>query len=673
MRYSYLWLSSLLSKIPQPKEVARLLTLHSYPVDQLVKTGNDWVFDIDIPANRVPDSAGHIGVAREIAAITKTALNVPRALTKMSGEPASRAVSISVDEKTGCRYMASVVAGVKIKPSPRVIQERLISCGLRPINNIVDATNYIMLETGHPVHAFDYDKIAGKKIFVRFANSGETIETLDGMHVALSKNQIVIADTNGPLAIAGVKGGKRAEITPGTKNILLETAVFDSRLVRDTARSTGITTDASSRFSHGLPALMLDEVAERLLGLIQSVAGGVAKKGFVSSRWSRRHKMPISLRRSRIESVIGRDIPEREAYDILVRLGFRVSKKSKDEFLALTPSWRTDIECEEDLIEEVGRIFGYGKVEPRAPHMALLHPEESEEHYFSDKIRSYFRAFGFTEVQNYSFVAENIRSDAVSLELLNPISGDYRYLRSSLAGGIFKNVRDNIGHEKSLKLFEVGDVFRSIKKSPDTHLLFGAVMTGSGRSENLYFEAKGTVESLFAELGITDVWFEDIAGEKVGWPFSPNTVMHPYRAAFCKSDGTTIGVLFEAHPELRLKTPAVVIELSMKELLAKERVEYEFRPLPKYPAVVRDLAILVPKEEKVDDILDIIENAADGLLADVDLFDYYEENAIGEGHKSLAFHLVFQASDRTLTDSEVNNHIEKITKALRREGWEIRS
>lgn len=673
MRYSYSWLSSLLSKIPQPKEVARLLTLHSYPVDQLVKIGSDFVFDIDIPANRVPDSAGHVGVAREIAAITKASLKLPPTFIKSSSDSVSRAITIAVDEKVGCHYVASVIMGIIVKSSPRHIQERLLSCGLRPINNIVDATNYIMLETGHPVHAFDYDKIAGKKIFVRFAESGETMETLDGIHIALSPRHVIIADTKGPLAIAGVKGGKRAEITASTKNILCETAIFDPQLVRDTARATGIFTDASTRFSHGLPSGMLDDVASRLLSLIQSVAGGVAKKGFVSSGRKALQGAPVSLHPGRAESLLGHTIADEEIHTILLCLGFRVTKKSKEEFLVVSPVWRTDISCEEDLIEEVGRIFGYEKIVPRPPETVLLHPEESDEHYFADTIRSYVRAFGFTEIQNYSFEAHNKRSDTIPLELANPISKEYRYLRTSLAGGIFSTIGSNINYEKPLKIFEVGDVFRSMKKLPETRSLCAVAIAGAKNSEQTYFEMKGVVEALFSELGVTDVWFKDIAREDVQWPYSPRMLMHPYRAAFCKSNGTTLGVLYEVHPEASLKNSVIILELSMEELFTKERMTYEFRPLPKYPASVRDLAILVPKEEKVDDVLEIIQKAAGDLLRDVDLFDYYEEDTVSIDRKSLAFHLVFQAHDRTLTDMEVSKQVGRITQALGREGWEIRS
>lgn len=671
MVYSYEWLSTHVKKIPPPRELGELLTVHSYQVEEVRRTGNDYVLDIEILPNRFPDSAGHIGVAREITAITQSELLLPKTVLKKNGNSLAKYLKVKADFRGVRRYIISMLEDVRVKESTRLIQKRLKACGQRPINNIVDATNYVMLETGHPVHAFDLDKVQGGSIFVRFAKTGEKIKTQGGAELKLKAGHLVIADYAGPLAIAGVKGGGRAEITNKTKRVIFETAVFEPDIVRKTSKELGLVTDASQRFSHLLPYLELDRVAWRLLGLAQSMARGKASPHILDSHDKLPRKVPIELRRSRITSLLGREVPTKEVFGILRRLGARVTSKGEDAWLVIAPPDRLDISIEEDLVEEVGRIFGYKKIRAAAPLAVLAHPEEDEEHIMSDKLRLALKTFGFMEVLNYGLI--NVPDSGIELE--NPISGEYAFLRSSQLTGLLRNINTNLTYSRRQKLFELGHVFSRASGKPNAiqeyNLLTGvATFSDKARSENLFFEMKGVLDSLFREFGLGEFWFDDEDVDPT-WPFSPSRCMHPFRKAYLKSNSENVGVIFEVHPLFREGFNAVAFEIMVPQFMKQARAQYEFLPLPRYPAVVRDISLLVPREVRVDEVGGVLEHSGGNLLADTDLFDYYE-NGLDENKKSLAFHLLFQSPERTLTEEEVNKIMEKIVQRLNKEGWEVR-
>ncbi len=676
MKFSYSWLSDFVEKIPSPSKLSELLTRHAYQVESVQSVGRDTVFDIDILPNRFPDSSGHLGLAREIRALLSKKIipEIPRAHTLLATQPKSLRISLGSSDTQ--RYMVGMVRDAKVKKSPKKIEERLLACGLRPINSIVDVTNYIMLETGNPVHAFDYDKLEGKTIFVRLAKEGEEIETIDETRVHLKKNHLVIADAKGPIAIAGIKGGKRAAIDEKTRRVVFEAAVFDPTRIREASKEIGLTTDASSRFSQGLPAAELEHTMWRLLDFVEETLSGIIESAPIDIYQKKQLSAGVLVRGEYVARLLGREISEKDIREILERLGFLVIQKQKGIFSVMAPSWRLDITCKEDVIEEIGRVFGYDRVLARPPHAALVHPEKNEAHDFYDTVRSRFKALGFFEVVNYAFeskVETQIdRGAEAHLELVNPISEDSRYLRGSLIHGFLKNIRSNSAREKNLRFFEVGEIFRRGKK-PEEYTIIAAFLSEPKKTSRLYFEAKGVVETLFAQCGLTEVWFEDVDGAETPWPLSQKTVMHPYRSAFVKIEEETVGVLYELHPVLGLKTQAVGIELLAPKILERVEDTYEFRPLPKYPAIVRDLAVVVSKDDRVDDVMEFLEAAAGMLLGDIDLFDYYEEDSLGTDSKSLAFHLVFQAEDRTLTDMEVLTAMKKVEKAIAERGWDIRS
>ncbi|MEK7576961.1 MAG: phenylalanine--tRNA ligase subunit beta [Patescibacteria group bacterium] len=678
MKFSYLWLKDLVKKIPPPEKLGELLTLQFMQVEEIKKLAqtNDFVFDIDILPNRAPDASGHIGIAREIRAITGTELTLPTIRSgkknKKSSTPISKLLSAHAPQEGVERYMLSVVSGIEMRQSPKYIKERLLACGIRSINNIVDATNYVMLETGHPAHAFDYDALAKPSITVRFARPGEPFESLDGSHFKLGARHLVITDSEGPLAIAGVKGGMRSGVNEKTKRIVLELGVFDRTLIRQTSRALNLSTDASVRFSKGISSRELDRVMERLVNLIGEVAGGTVAKGFIDIKKNIPKVAPVLVSVDKVASVLGRGIAQTEIMSILSRLSIATRSLGKRILSVTPPPWRLDIENEADVIEEVGRISGYGNISATAPHVALVHPDEHDNHAISDKVRDTFRVFGFFEMQNYSFESKAFTTAMPRLELQNPISEEFMFLRTSLVPSLLENIKTNVHNARELRFFEIGNVFCKGRKDPDERVHMSAVLASHAKADNLYFEAKGIVESFCERFGLTDVGFEDIAGKHTAWPFSEKVLIHPYHAAFIKSGNEVLGILYQIHPEAGVKVPVVAIEILMPEFVRRVEEKFEFRPIPRYPSMVRDISVIVPREENTESVMNVIEGAAGEWLADWDLFDYYEGDAVGVDQKSLAFRLIFQSPDRTLTDEEVAGRMNQIIEALRCESFEAR-
>ncbi|MDA1335025.1 MAG: phenylalanine--tRNA ligase subunit beta [bacterium] len=675
MRFSYLWLKELTTKIPPPQKVEELLTMHSFQVEGVSKAGKDHIFDIDILPNRTSDCSGHIGVAREISVLAGGNLKLPKNTIKTSKTKIADKLSLSLTSKATKRYVAGMMEGVSIKASSKKIGDRLASCGMRPINSIVDATNYLMLETGHPAHAFDYDKLEGHKIDVRPAKKGEIMETLDGQKFTLTPKDIVIADAKGPIAIAGIKGGKRCEIDNNTKTVVFEVASFDRTHIRRTSREIGLATDASIRFSRGIPSTSLDTAMMRLLALASETSGGTAAMRLLDEEHKPIKHAPVLVHLDYVNRLLGVDIKESESLDILKKLGFLVTKDRNGIYKVTPPEWRMDIVYEEDVSEEIGRVYGYDKIKPEVPHAPMTHVAEDPEHALLERIRDHFVARGFTEVQNYSFEPrEGLFHEADTkgrVEIENPISEEYSHLRPSLVPGLIKNIEDNIAHIKDPRFIEVGKVFRMGSKKPQEEMHVAAVMVGHKKDDGMFFRAKGVVETFFEELGVSDVWFDDKDIE-LGWPMAPKSMFHPYRSAYIGSSDARIGAVYQVHPTIDLDLSIIVVELAVPELVHVVEDQIEFTDIPKYPASLRDIGILVNRDVRVDDVVRVIETAGGELLVDSDLFDYYEGDNLGPDEKSFAFHLVFQSSKKTLTDKEVSESYSNIEKAVLKEGWTIR-
>jgi len=689
MVFSYSWLQSFFKrKLPAPEKLAELLTLHFAEVEEIRKEGKDFALDIDVRPNRAGDCFSHLGIAREISAITGLIYGSSTSIIREDKNiKAKDFISVEVKDKNACpRYTARVVTDVKVFPSPKWLQERLKVCGLRPINNIVDIANYVMLETGQPLHAFDGEKLEGEKIIVRFAKEREKIVTLDEEKYDLDNEVLVIADAEKPVAIAGIKGGKIPEIDRKTKIVVLESANFNPRVIRRGSKRIDLKTDASLRFEHGIDPNLTELAINLAAFLIQKIAGGKVTKGLVDFYPKKVLPKRIKLDLNYVRNLLGIEIPVAKIKNILEGLGFKIlntkykipacpaGRQDTKYALVEVPTFRLDISLPEDLIEEIGRIAGYQKIPSAFPIAALVPPERNLEIFWEDLTKNILKEAGFTEVYNYSFISEkdaqifgypiSTRPDLVEVE--NPTSDEFKYLRPSLIPNLLKDVEKNAKYVSEIKIFELGKVFETPKK--EQRILTG-VITGDA-----FYQAKGIVDLLLNKLGISNIWYDEYrtASEtaKISW-------WHPKKCAEIKIDGERIGFLGEISPrildEFKIKTKVVYFDIDFEKLQKLCSEETIYQPVSRYPAAVRDLAVLVSHQTRVEEVLNKIETVGGKLVSDIDLFDIYEGEEIPGGKKNLAFHIIFQAEDRTLSSKEIEELQNKIIKALEENPeWEVR-
>lgn len=677
MNFSYNWLQSFFKrKLPKPEKLAELLNRYSFEVEELKKADKDWILDIDVLPNRGPDCFSHIGIAREIAAILNLKLQIPDTkLTEDKDLKAKDFIKLEVRGRGNClRYTARVITGLEIFSSPKWLQERLITCGLRPINNVVDIANFVMLETGQPLHAFDFNKIEEKKIIVREAKAGEKITTLDNEKYDLDDNILIIADPEGPLAIAGIKGGKKAEIDKKTKTVVLESANFNQKVIRRSSKKIDLKTDASWRFEHGIDPNLTGLAINRATFLIQKIAGGKVTQGLIDFFPQKFFPKKIKLNLDYIENLLGMKIPEIEIKNILKRLDFKISKIKNNSVMVIAPTQRLDISTPEDLIEEIGRIYGYQKIPAVFPLASLVPPKRNLDIFWEDMVKDILKEVGFSEVYNYSFIGEktaqifNYSPELVEIE--NPISSDFKYLRPSLIPNLVKDIQLNQKNFKNIKIFELGKVFQNFKEK---RMLTG-VMTG-----NAFYQIKGIINLLFNKLGISNVWYDEY---KPTPEESKLSIWHSKKCAEIKIDREEVGFMGEISSkiidDLKLSVnptqeqKVVAFDLDFEKLIKLASEENEYQPISRYPAAVRDLAVLVPMNVLVEEVLKEIYNSGGKLIRDVDLFDIYEGEEIPDGEKNLAFHIIYQAEDRTLSTKDIDEIQNKIIKSLEDKNWEVR-
>jgi len=663
MKFSYNWLQSFFDKkLPRPEKLAEVLTMHSFEVEDVEKFGKDFVLDIDVLPNRT-DCYSHFGMAREISAILGLKLKEEKGnLEEDKNLKAENFASIKV--VSGCqRYSAKIIFDAKVKESPDWIKERLEVCGIKPINNVVDITNYVMLELGQPLHAFDLEKIEGKKIIVRFAKKGEKILTLDDEEYDLDKDILVIADSKKPIAIAGIKGGKETGISEKTKVILLESANFDPITIRRGSIKLDLKTDASMRFSHGLDSNLTEIAANRAAYLISEICGGKVAKGILDFYPKKVFPKKIKLEIGKVESLLGTKIPKQKILKILKSLGFKVNQK----LIVEVPTFRRDVSIQEDLIEEIGRIYGYEKIEKKFPVSALVPPKKNPAIFWENFVKDVLVSLGFTEVYNYSFLSkediENFGFKKEAIEIENPASAFYQFLRPSLIPGLIKNIQKNQTEFSEIKIFEIGRIFKSKKEKK----ALAGVIIGEK-----FFEAKGVIDTLLKKMGISNFYFDfyEPTPEE-----SKISIWQIKKSAEIKIDGDEIGFLGEISRKIlekyKIKDKVVAFDIDFEKLAKLATEEHEYEPFSIYPAIVRDISVLVPKDVLVEDVMNVIEETAGKLIRDIDLFDIYEE--IEEERKSLAFHIIFQLKDRAILPEEVENAFQKIVENLEKNpNWEVR-
>lgn len=820
MKISYNWLKDLidLKKYPAPK-LADLLTMNFAEVDGIEEVGNDSIFDLKILPDRASDCLSHFGVAREIAVLTQGKVKaVEVGVKENKKEKIGKFLTVKNENPEICkRYVARVVKDVKIGPSPKWLAQRLETIGQKSINNVVDATNFVMFELGQPMHAFDYDKLgASHEIVIRKADVKEKIVTLDNQEIELSREILVVADSKEPLAIAGVKGGKKAEIDNNTKNIVLESANFSAESIRKASRLTGVRTDSSTRFAADLDPTLAGVAMERLASLINQIAGGETISGKIDIYPRKAVEQKVAVSVGDINETLGTTLSEKEILNIFKKLslkvkkvsqseellklakkmigkpykygastsqdapkyfdcssftqylywqagfaiprvsveqflyGYQIEKKdlrigdlafrkggkpyfyketpkgvghvgiyvgngkiihasgdkkkvveekvdvfckkdfrgfrrmtdlSEDVFVVEIPTYRRDMKLKADIIEEIGRIYGYENILSRAPEGFLIPPKRNDELFWENMAKNALVSAGFAEAYNYSFIGENDLRNIVSgkshiLQLENYLSDDRKYLRPSLLFGFISNARENFKYFDTVRIFESGRVYSvgDLEKVLEKKMLGGIISYKSGKDKAVeFYEIKGAVDLLAEKMGIPEIWYDDY---EVAVDSFENGIWHGFRVAEIKIGDEKIGVAGEINPKILdaygITGRVAAFEIDFEKLARLADEDRAYRPISKFPAIERDLAILAPIDIKVEDVLNVLENVGGRLLVDTDLFDVYEGDNIPQGQKSLAFHLIFQSQEKTLSDKEIDEIMTKIVSALAGQGWEAR-
>lgn len=639
---------------------------------------DDLILEFELTANRA-DCFSVIGIAREVAALTGKQVHMPLLALQEKGENVQRLASVEIAAPDLCtRFAARVIQNVKIGPSPQWMQQRLRAAGMRPISNIVDITNFVMLEMGQPLHAYDYHLVGKQTLIARRAMKGEKVTTLDGNKRQLNEEMLVIADAVQPVGVAGVMGGLATEVTDNTKTIILEAAVFDGISIRRTAKTLGLRTEASHRFEKGVDINAVVRSIDRAAKLMEEYAGGEVCKGVIDQYAKVSLPTQIEVDPARVNRFLGTEITTKDIVNILSRLEFSVVGK---ELLKVTvPTWRQDISCAADIFEEVARLFGYNNIVDTLPKGRSMQGGEGTEERIQTMIRESLVASGLFEALTFSFSHPKyfdmlgISADSdlrQAIPLLNPITDDFPILRTTLMANILDAVAYNANRKvEDVKIFEIGAVFAPqslpLTELPTERQMLIGAMTGKrdpvawnqGRDMLDFYDLKGVVENLLDDLGIT------------GYHFNPaeNPSLHPGKTAAIVVGDTILGVMGELHPKAQeafgLSKPVYLFELSVDVLTERTKLVPQYQQLPKYPAITRDLALLMDAAISADKVVGCIRKIGGSLLKDVTIFDVYTGEQVPEGSKSMAIALVYQASDRTLTDKEIEEIQKNILEGL---------
>ncbi|GAN31675.1 MAG: phenylalanine--tRNA ligase subunit beta [Candidatus Brocadia sp. AMX2] len=658
MKISYSWLKEYVDFCLSPQELADKLTNVGLVVADIKPVEDDFCLDIEVTSNR-SDCLGIIGIAREVAAAVGGSLHSPETPFVTANTEISKFIDITVEEPILCpRYTARVIRQITVGHSPEWIQKRLKCIGLRPVNNIVDITNYVMMETGQPLHAFDLDKLTEQKIIVRKARSGDEIVVINGARRALFHDMLVIADGRRPVAVAGIMGGKETEVSESTKSVLLECAQFEPRQVRRTSRALGIASDSSYRFERGTDPEGLDHALQRAISLIKDYAGGEIASGAIDIRAGRYEAKKITLRVERLRKVLGVEIKRDVAIDILKKLQFTILNDIDNFIDVEVPSFRGDAYREIDLIEEVARIYGYNNI-PTRTSITVRGSAKNKYEIVENTTRQFLTSLGFYEVKTFSIVdisplqSVNLWSDRVGIDIVNPLRQEESRLRTSLLPSLIKTKRYNMNHgTEQIKIFEIAKVYLAGDKLPDEKTCLSIL------ADVDFFALKGIVESLLLNLGIVSgsEWRGDIG--VIGLKLFKNE-----KSAKISLGEEPLGFLGEAK-ELGSKISSCMVELDMDLLVEKTNFTKKYRPLSQYPPVFRDLAIIVNETHTWDYIEKCIRNTPVNCLREINFFDVYRGKQVPAGKKSVAFNLCFQDHDRTLTSEEVDNAQQIILASL---------
>ena len=643
---------------------------------------SDPVLEIDLTPNR-PDCLSILGIAREVAALSGKKVKYPEMSLPESTDDIADRTSVSLMNVDLCpRYAAGLVLDIAVKPSPFWLQDRLISVGLKPINNIVDITNFVMMETGQPLHAFDFDRLAENRIVVRTARENEIFVTLDGKERRLDPEMLMICDGKKPVALAGVMGGLNSEIEDATTNILLESAYFDPVCTRKTSKKTGLNTDASHRFERGVDPGGTVAALKRALQLIVDIGGGKCIQGIIDEYPSPISEKTVEVSIQRLNRHLGTRLDDTAIENYLNSIEFDVEKIDADRFRVTPPSFRVDIERFEDITEEIARLFGYNNIETTFPLIPAddRHPDKKIDARY--RIKTMMAGLGFSEAINYSFIspqscdhlelpADNPKRKLV--HILNPISEDQAVMRTTLIPGLLQTMKYNLSQQnKDLKIFEIGHAFFHSGKTdrrPDEVEMLTGLWTGN-RIDSTWFskeiacdfyDMKGIVEELFRNIGIINTAFTRM-------PAASCFYTRPGHTARVMYDHEAVGFVGEVAPKVirnyDLKQTAFIFELNLDRLVQSIPDTKSARPIPKFPAISRDITLIIDNDVETYKIINSVESFQEELVENVHLFDVFEGDPIPKGKKSISLRVTYRSSHETLEDNRVNDIHKNITARL---------
>jgi len=676
----YNWLREFVEFDLAPRQLAERLTMIGLAVDAVHERDEDAILELDLTANR-PDCLSHLGVAREVAAMVGATLKMPAVRIAALCGHIGELVSVEVEEPQLCpRYTARAVRNVRVGPSPKWLTERLQKLGQRPINNVTDVTNYVLHEQGQPLHAFDLDRLRGQRVVVRRARAGEKILTLDGIERELGAEMLVIADAERPVAVAGVMGGEETATHAETRNVLIESAYFDPLSVRKTSRALDLHTESSYRFERGADPEAALRAQERAVALICEIAGGEATEDAIDLYPQPIVRPLISLRPARVERLTGLQATVEQIVAILSALGFQERVVERERIEVVAPSWRVDVEREEDLVEEVARHLSYERIAEALPASSTV-----GEHLPGEERRRAARrtlaTLGFDEAINFSFINEVYEQDFVPLPTLsegnaqfvivrNPIIEGATLMRASLIPGLLEAVRRNFNQgTRDVRLFELGHVFARASAPgarPCERESLALVATGAALEEGRaaatrqldFYDVKGALEAVVDAMNAPPLEFKP----------APVAHLREGQAAQILFGDETIGFIGRLAEKVaarfKFKPPVYVAELDFQRLLETPPRAVRYAPLPRYPAIVRDLSLIVERRVAWADVRQAIGELNLTPLRRIEFVDAYEGQSVPEGYRSLTLRLEYRADDRTLRDDEVDEMQERVLRGL---------
>jgi phenylalanyl-tRNA synthetase beta chain len=637
---------------------------------------HDTVFEYEITSNRV-DCFGIIGIAREAAATFNKEFKPPVVTVTGNSEDVNDYVQVEIKDADLCsRYCARLVKNVKIAPSPQWMQRRLAACGIRPINNLVDITNYVMEEYGQPMHAYDMRTLAGNKIIVSRAAAGETFQTLDGQERQLDENILMIRDGEKAVGIAGIMGGENSKITDDVQDMLFEAACFDGTNIRLSAKRLGLRTDASGKFEKGLDPNNAIDAINRACQLIEELGAGEVVGGVVDVYPVKKEGRRIPLDVAGINKLLGTDIPKEEMLGYFTKLELGYDEATNE---VVVPSWRQDLERVADIAEEVARFYGYDKIPTTLPTGEATTGKLSFKLRIEEIAKDVAEYCGFSQGMTYSFESPKVfdkllldENDSLrnTVEILNPLGKDFSIMRTISLNGMLTSLATNYNRRnKDVRLYELGNIYLPkqvpLTELPEERMQFTLGFYGDGD----FFTMKGVIEEFLGKVGLNEA---PVYNPKAGKNF-----LHPGRQAEVSYNGTVIGFLGEVHPQVldnyNIGERAYVAVIDMPYIVEHASFDYKYEGIAKFPAMSRDLSMVMKKDVLAGDIEAIIKKKAGKLLESCKLFDIYEGSQIKEGYKSMAYSVTFRAKDHTLADKEVTDIMDKILNALSEAGIELRS